>query len=89
MHRGADPDAGPDSVAAVSVVLAAIDPAALARHFLLPRDEAIRETDVPEREQLHRGPDPAAFDLAACAAWVWERLAGPARGAQWPCRGRG
>ena len=25
MHRGADPDAGPDSVAAVSVVLAAIE----------------------------------------------------------------
>ena len=33
MHPGADPDAGPDAVAAVSVVLAAIDPAALARFY--------------------------------------------------------
>ncbi|KAL4442498.1 hypothetical protein ABPG77_005082 [Micractinium sp. CCAP 211/92] len=55
-----------------------LDPEAMARHFLLPRDEQIRETDVPEREQLHRGPDPADFDLEACAAWVWEHLAGPA-----------
>lgn len=32
---------------------------------------------MPEREQLHRGPDPADFDLEACTAWVWEHLAGP------------
>lgn len=55
-----------------------LDPEAMARHFLLPKDEQIREMDVPEREQLHRGPDPADFDLEACAAWVWEHLAGPA-----------
>ncbi|KAL4447813.1 hypothetical protein ABPG75_005032 [Micractinium tetrahymenae] len=53
-----------------------LDPEAMARHFLLPKDEQIRELDVPEREQLHRGPDPAEFDLEACAAWVWEHLAG-------------
>ncbi|PSC69358.1 transcription elongation factor SPT6 [Micractinium conductrix] len=56
-----------------------IDPESMARHFLLPRDEQIRETDVPEREQLHRGPDPQSLDLAACAAWVWDRLAGRRR----------
>ncbi|PRW45415.1 transcription elongation factor SPT6 isoform A [Chlorella sorokiniana] len=56
-----------------------LDPEALARHYLLPKDEQIRETDIPEREQLHRGPDPDALDLAACAHWVWEHLVGPRR----------
>lgn len=38
------------------------------------------ETDVPEREQLHRGPDPDNFDRKACAAWVWDHLVGGRRG---------
>ncbi|EFN54675.1 hypothetical protein CHLNCDRAFT_58171 [Chlorella variabilis] len=56
-----------------------LDPEAVARHFLLPRDEQIREADYPEREQLHRGPEPEAFDLGACAAWVWDNLVGEQR----------
>lgn len=38
-----------------------------------------RELDVPEREQLHRGADPATTDLSACAAWVWDHLLGERR----------
>ena len=34
---------------------------------------------MPEREQLHRGPDPANFDRAACAAWIWGQLLGEQR----------
>jgi hypothetical protein len=47
-------------------------------HVCLPAP-ACRETDLPEREQLHRGPDPAAFDLPACAAWIWGQLLGEQR----------
>lgn len=38
-----------------------------------------RLEDVPEREQLHRGPDPKLTDLPACAAWVWDHLMGERR----------
>ncbi|KAI3425064.1 hypothetical protein D9Q98_008441 [Chlorella vulgaris] len=56
-----------------------LDPEAVARHFMLPEDEQIRLEDVPEREQLHRGPDPKLTDLPACAAWVWDHLMGERR----------
>jgi hypothetical protein len=38
-----------------------------------------RAEDLPEREQLQRGPDPQAFELARCAAWVWDHLVGERR----------
>jgi hypothetical protein len=40
------------------------------RHHLRPEDVAIRETDLPEREQLARlahGGEPALKDAAVCA----------------------
>ena len=40
-----------------------------------------RDTDIPEREQLHAGATPAEFDVQACAAWVWQHLVGERRGA--------
>lgn len=55
-----------------------LDPEAMARHFMLPTDEKIRDTDLPEREQLHRGPDPQDFDLQACSQWVIDHLVGDA-----------
>lgn len=54
-----------------------LEPGAVERHFLLPKDELIREKDVPEREQLRRGGDPEHFDVEACAEWVWAQLIGP------------
>jgi transcriptional accessory protein Tex/SPT6 len=58
-----------------------LEPGAMARHFMLPADERIRETDVPEREQLHRGRDPKNFDFDACAEWVYTELMKERRGA--------
>lgn len=54
----------------------ALDPEAVAKHHLTARDEQIRAVDLPEREQLLRGPDPANFDLDACADWVVAQLVG-------------
>ena len=51
-----------------------LEPGAMERHFMLPLDERIRETDAPEREQLWRGTDPENFDLDACAEWVHKEL---------------
>ncbi|GAB4816099.1 hypothetical protein N2152v2_003145 [Parachlorella kessleri] len=55
-----------------------LDPEAMARHYMLPSDEKIRDTDLPEREQLHRGPDPQEVNLDACAQWIWDQLLGDA-----------
>ena len=47
-----------------------MEPALMERHHLRPEDVAIRETDLPEREQLARlahGGEPALKDPAVCA----------------------
>eukprot|EP00887_Chlorella_sp_A99_P000019 scaffold16.g19.t1 len=62
--------------AAARRVQEALDPEALARHYMLPRDEQIRQANLPERQQLRRGPAPRGWDLDACARWVWDQLCG-------------
>ena len=52
-----------------------LEPGAMERHFMLPADERIREVDLPEREQLHRGIDPGNFE------WVYAELMKSRRGA--------
>ncbi len=44
-----------------------VEPALMERHHMLPEDEALRSTDVPERLQLARGRDLRHFDPAAAA----------------------
>lgn len=44
-----------------------VEPALMERHHMLPEDEALRSTDVPERLQLARGRDLQHFDSAAAA----------------------
>ena len=44
-----------------------IEPGMMAKHFMRPEDNAIRMTDVPEREQTYRGPDPVNMDFKAMA----------------------
>ncbi|KAK9828928.1 hypothetical protein WJX72_002842 [[Myrmecia] bisecta] len=61
---------------ALKKVVDRVEPEMMAAHFMLPKDEAIRTTDLPEREQEERGPDPANMNLAECAKWVYERLTG-------------
>lgn len=53
-----------------------MDPEAAARHFLLPSDDKIRETDVPEREQIQASLLESADVLTsdACATWIWQQL---------------
>jgi len=57
-----------------------LEPGAMERHFMLPADERIRETDLPEREQLRRGRDPKNFDFDSCAEWVYKELVKNRRG---------
>ena len=52
-----------------------LEPGAMERYFMLPEDDRIREVDVPEREQLRRGMEPAEFDIEACAEWIVRELA--------------
>ena len=40
------------------------------QHHMLPEDEALRMTDVPERLQLARGRDIMVLDVNAAAEWV-------------------
>jgi len=53
-----------------------MDPEAAARHFLLPSDDKIRETDVPEREQIQASMLVSADVLTSdeCATWIWRQL---------------
>jgi len=44
-----------------------IEPGMMAKHFMRPEDNTIRTTDVPEREQAYRGPDPASMDYKSMA----------------------
>ena len=37
----------------------------MAKHFMRPEDNVIRTTDIPEREQVYRGPDPSNVDFQA------------------------
>lgn len=49
---------------------AAVEPALIERHHLRAEDEEIRQTDLPEREQLARrarGGEPELQDSAICA----------------------
>ena len=49
-----------------------MEPALMERHHLRPQDAAIRETDLPEREQLARlahGGEPKLKDAAVCAKY--------------------
>ena len=63
-----------------------LDHNSLARHYLLPQDERIKQTDIPEREQLHPGGGQPGVgevwiteELQPCAEWVKECLIGPDR----------
>lgn len=51
-----------------------IEPGMMAKHFMRPEDNTIRTTDVPEREQLYRGPDPSNMDFQAMTMWVYRKL---------------
>ena len=53
-----------------------MDPEAAARHFLLPSDDKIRETDVPEREQIQSLLLESADLLTSdeCVNWIWRQL---------------
>ncbi|KAL3162429.1 hypothetical protein ABBQ32_010098 [Trebouxia sp. C0010 RCD-2024] len=53
-----------------------IEPGMMAKHFMRPEDNTIRTTDVPEREQQYRGPDPSNMDFQAMALWVYRKLMG-------------
>lgn len=49
---------------------AAVEPALIERHHLRTEDEEIRQTDLPEREQLARrarGGEPTLQDSTICA----------------------
>jgi hypothetical protein len=50
-------------------VNATVEPEVLARAMLRPEDDAIRATDLPEREQLRAAPAPDEADHDACARW--------------------
>lgn len=45
-----------------------IEPGMMAKHFMRPEDNTIRVTDIPEREQAYRGPDPSNMDYKAMSA---------------------
>lgn len=51
-----------------------LEPQAVERHYMQAADETIRNTDLPEEEQLTRGKDPDEFDLQVCAEWIWHKL---------------
>ena len=53
-----------------------MDPEAAARHFLLPSDDVIRETDIPEREQIQKSILAPVDVLTSdeCAEWIWKQL---------------
>ena len=53
-----------------------MDPEAAARHFLLPSDDKIRETDVPEREQIQASMLESVDLLTSdeCVTWIWRQL---------------
>lgn len=46
----------------------------MAKHFMRPEDNVIRTTDLPEREQTYRGPDPANMDYKAMSLYVYMTL---------------
>lgn len=52
-----------------------MDPEAAARYYLLPADDAIRETDLPEREQLQAAIVSADIVTGEeCIKWIWRQL---------------
>lgn len=51
-----------------------IEPGMMAKHFMRPEDNVIRTTDLPEREQTYRGPDPANMDYKAMSLYVYTPL---------------
>lgn len=53
-----------------------MDPEAAARHFLLPSDDKIRESDVPEREQIQASLLESVDLLTSdeCVTWIWRQL---------------
>eukprot|EP00884_Botryococcus_braunii_P001188 jgi/Botrbrau1/1106/Bobra.0162s0007.1 len=57
-------------------VRAAIEPQLMARHMLLPEDDRVRQTDIPERELLDPLLKGEPFDIDSCAQWVFEELWG-------------
>ncbi|KAK9807078.1 hypothetical protein WJX73_001549 [Symbiochloris irregularis] len=60
-------------------VARAVEPEVLARHMLLPSDDIIRSTDLPERLQGPANLSPEHFDIDACATWVVSYLMGDMR----------
>ncbi len=53
-----------------------MDPEAAARHFLLPSDDLIRETDIPERDQIMSSILAPVNKLISddCVEWIWRQL---------------
>jgi len=54
-----------------------MDPEAATRHFLLPADDVIRETDIPERLQLETSlisSSKEAITSDTCVEWIWRHL---------------
>lgn len=53
-----------------------MDPEAAARYFLLPTDDKIRETDIPEREQIQSSLVASSEELTSekCVEWIWKQL---------------
>jgi hypothetical protein len=44
-----------------------VDPALMQQHHMLPEDELLRVTDIPERLQLAQGRDLVEFDATVAA----------------------
>ena len=42
----------------------------MAKHCMRPEDNVIRTTDLPEREQTYRGPDPTNMDYRAMSLYA-------------------
>lgn len=53
-----------------------MDPEAAARHFLLPSDDIIRDTDIPERDQIQSSMLVPVNKLISdeCVEWIWRQL---------------
>jgi hypothetical protein len=56
------------------VLLQVVPHETLAEHLLLPSDQLIRDTDVPERLQLLGSMYTEEADTAETAEWIYEQL---------------
>lgn len=56
--------------------LAVLDPELVAAHHLLPEDQLIRDTDVPERLQLLGPILTEPLDYTAAAEWIYDQVFG-------------